>query len=103
LRSDLAGEEVTPTARITIAAVSSMPAHPDPLADLPLSDATPDGVDDSGDFVPGDSRVLDAWVETFFREYVAVTDAAGLNLDSDRSRARLRDLAFDQLERALRT
>jgi hypothetical protein len=102
LRSDLAGEEVTPTARITVAAVSSVPANPDPLADLPLGDATADGVDHSGDFVPGDSRVLDARQETFFRVHVAATDAAGLDLDSDRSRAWLWDFAFDQLERALR-
>ena len=55
-----------------------------------------------GDFVSRDARVLDARPEALFGQRVAVADAAGLDLDSHRSSAGLRDFAFHEFERSLR-
>ena len=60
LGGDLARHEVTATAGIAVAAVSSVPADGDPLAGGPPRDVLANSVQDAGDFVSGDARVLEA-------------------------------------------
>lgn len=103
LRCDLAGDEVAAATRIAIPAVAAVPTHSDPLAGFPWGDALSDRVDDSGNFVSGNARILDAGPSALFGKRIAVADTAGLDLDSHRARARLRDFAFNELKRPLRT
>src|SRR5918999_5394869 len=83
LGGDLAGDEVTASAGIAVATVSTMPADSNPLAGCPRGDARTYGIDDSRDLMARDSRVLDAWKASLYRDGVAVADAACLDLDSD--------------------
>jgi hypothetical protein len=57
-----------------------------------------DGVDHAEHFMPRHARVGDARKVSFFRDQIAVTDAARLNLDSNSARARLGDRTFDQFQ-----
>ena len=98
LGGDATGDEITAPTGITVAAMSAMPADPDALSRGPSGHVCADRIDDAGDFVPGHARILDAGEEPFLCVHVTVADAAGLNLDSYRSDARLRNLALDELE-----
>src|SRR5260370_32631386 len=79
-----------------------MPANPDPLAGFPSRDARADRIDDAGDLVSGDSRVLEARPEALFGQRVAVADAPGRDPEAHRCGAGLRDFAFHEFERSLR-
>jgi hypothetical protein len=78
--------------------MSAMPADSDALAFFPMGDARAGLVYNSGDFVAGDARVLDTGEDAFLGDHVAVTDAAGLNLDSDLACAGLGDVALDHFK-----
>jgi hypothetical protein len=67
-----------------------------------LGDAIADPIDNSSDFVSRGSRILDARQQALLCKRVTVANAAGLDLDSHRTRAGLRDLAFNKLERRFR-
>src|SRR5262245_5190566 len=66
LKGDLAGDEVSATARIAAPAVSAVPANSDPLARRPPGDVHADRVDYSGDLMSRNPRVLDARPGSFF-------------------------------------
>src|SRR5439155_22872159 len=87
---------------ITVPAMSAMPSDSDALSRCPSRDTCANRIDDAGDFVTEHARVLNAGKDPVLRIRVTVADAAGLNLDSDRSGARLRDITFDELKGALR-
>ena len=103
LRGDPARHEVTTTARITVATVSPMPADSHPLTNLPPRNARGHGIDHTGHFVSGDSRISDSWPCSLFREGVAVADSAGLDFDPHGSRSRLWNVAFNELKGSVRT
>jgi hypothetical protein len=98
----LAGNEVTTTARIAVPAVSAVPADSDPLAWCPPGDACPDRIDDSGDLMSWDPRVLDARPDSLLCKEVAVADATRLNLDAHEPSPGLWDVAFNELKGAFR-
>ena len=75
-----------------------MPAHADTLSLLPRGNARAQFIDDTRDFMSWNARILNAGPLAFFCEHVAVADAAGLYLDAHLPRARLRNLALDDLE-----
>src|SRR5438309_52971 len=79
-----------------------MPSDADPLPRCPSEHARSDRIDHAGDFVPRNSRVLNAGECAFLRIRVAVADATGLNFDSDRTSSRLRNVALDELKGSLR-
>jgi hypothetical protein len=81
--------------------MATMPADADPLPRCPSGHTRSDGIDDACNFMPWNSRVLNAREGAIFRERIAVAYTAGLNLDSDRSGARGRDFTFDELERSI--
>jgi hypothetical protein len=80
----------------------AMPADSDSLPLCPSGNTLPDRINDSGYFVAGDSRVLNAWERSLFCERVAVTYAASLNFDSHRSCAGFRDIAFNEFKWSIR-
>jgi hypothetical protein len=78
--------------------VATVPADTDSLSLLPAGHAGTQFIDCADDFVTRNAGVLDAGPLAFFREHVAVTDAAGLDPDSHVSCAWLGNLALDDLE-----
>jgi hypothetical protein len=102
LGSDLAGHEVSAATGVAVPAMSSVPPDSDPLAAGPSRDAGADSIDDAGDLMSGDARVLHARPESLRREGVAVTNAARLHPDAYASWSGSRNLAFDHFEAALR-
>src|SRR5271165_1698286 len=79
----------------------AMPADSDALPHFPSGDARAHGVDDPGDLMSRDARVLDTRPRTLLGVFVAVADAACLHLDSYRSGNRLRNVELYELKRAL--
>jgi hypothetical protein len=57
-----------------------------------------DGIDSPSDLVPGNARVLNAWIVSLFDQHITVTDTASLNLDTNLTPSGLRDRAFDNFE-----
>src|SRR5439155_7567394 len=96
-----AGKELAPLAMIATPAIAAVPADAHPLARFQLADARTDGIDDSGHFVARNSGILNPRPESFLDQRIAVADAARLDFDPDRSRARLRDRPFHNLNSAL--
>jgi len=94
----LAGDEIAFAARGASEVVAAVPSDSDALAFLPIGDARAGFVDDAGNFVAGNARVLDAGENTVFGEMVAETDAACLDLDTHLSGAGLGDFTFDEFE-----
>ena len=94
----MAGDEITAPARITVATVSAVPADTDPLARCPSGNACTDRINDSGNLMPWDSRVLYARPESLLGERVAVTDASSLHLDTRLPGARLGCFPLDNFQ-----
>ncbi len=77
-----------------------MPADPDTLSGLPVRDVGTDGVNASGNFMTGNSRILNARPESFLDEDIAMTNATGFHLDADLATARVWNISFDEFETA---
>jgi hypothetical protein len=101
LRRGLAGNEVSTAARIAMPAVSAVPAHTDPLARSPFGNACANFINDPGNLMPGNPRVL-YWPYSLLGYGVAVADAARLDFDAHGSIAGFRDFAFNEFKGALR-
>jgi hypothetical protein len=83
--------------------VTAVPADADPLAFLPSGDAAADCVDDSGDLMPGHTRVLNAWPRSLLSKGVAVADTASLDLDAHRTGSGFGDFTFNNFQRPIGT
>jgi hypothetical protein len=77
-----------------------MPSHAHPLSGLPLRDAGSDRINPSADLMSGRSRELQARIQGFLDQGVAVTDAASFDLDANLARSGLADIPLDNLERS---
>ena len=73
-----------------------MPTNSDPLAGGPSGDFPADRIDDAGNLMSRNSRILDAGPESLLGKGVAVANAAGLDFDTHAAIARLGDFAFTQ-------
>jgi hypothetical protein len=82
LKCDLASNKIAAATRITVTAVPAVPADTDALPCPPSRDAGAYRVNDSGDLVTWDTRVLDAWQHSFLSHDIAVANAASLHPDS---------------------
>jgi hypothetical protein len=80
-----------------MAAVTAIPSHPHLLTFLPISQPCADLINNPGNFMPRHARIFDAWPNTFFRQHIAVTDAASLNANSSLALAWLRYISFNKL------
>jgi len=99
LHAGLAGEVVAPAAVVAGEAVPGVPPDADALAGLPtLRDVLAHGVDHTDHLVPRDAREGDAGPLALLGKDVAVTDAAGLDLDPHGPWSRVGDRALDELE-----
>src|SRR5437870_4583752 len=94
----LAGDEIAFAAGGASKIVAAVPSDSGALAFLPIGDARAGFVDDAGNLVAGNARVLDAGENAIFGEMVAETDAASLDLDTHLSGAGLGDFTFDKFE-----
>jgi len=101
LKRDLTRNKVAAAARVAIAAVSAMPADADSLAWCPSNDACPHCVDNSGDLMSRNTRVLDARPGSFLCERITVANATSFNLDTHRSGAGLWNLTLDNFKRPI--
>jgi len=82
--------------------MSSMPAHTDTLARLPVRNPGAQGIDPASDFVPWNAGIVQPRPVPLLHKNVAMTDTAGLHLDPHLPRAGLGDGTFDELEIASR-
>jgi hypothetical protein len=79
--------------------MSTMPADAHPLTLLPSRDFSANLVDDAGNFMTRDPRILQPWPITFLHEDVAVTDPTGLHSNPDLVGTGCWDFSPDHLER----
>jgi hypothetical protein len=79
--------------------MASMPADAGAITRLPLGDVGADGVDATGDFMPGNAREDEAGESTRFHERIAMANATCLYLDAHLSGSGLGDIPLDDLER----
>jgi hypothetical protein len=93
-----AKDEVAAAAGIAIVAMAAVPTQTDPLAGLEHRNIRPNGVEGSGDLVAWYSGVLNARPLAQLGKRIAVANAAGLDTDSNMSRARFGELALDNLK-----
>jgi hypothetical protein len=78
--------------------MATMPANSHPLPVFPLSDVGANRIDPPRDLMPGHSRVLQTREESFFSQYVAMTDSTGLNLYPHLCAPRFRHRPLDNFE-----
>src|SRR3954467_3671795 len=71
--------EVTAPAGVADEAMPAMPADTNALARLPLRDVGANRVDPAGNFVAGNTRILQSGESRLLDDGVAVTDAAGFH------------------------
>jgi hypothetical protein len=83
--------------------MATMPADANALAGEPLGNTIAHGIDYADDFMARDTRKLQAGPVAFDDEGITVTDAAGLDFDTNRAGTGLRDFAFDDFEGAIWT
>ena len=99
-RFGLAGEGIAAPAGIAIAAITTVPADSDPLADRPTAHLRSERVDRADNLVSRHAGVGDPGEQPFLGDAVAVTDTAGRDLDPHLSGPGIGDIALDELERA---
>jgi len=95
-------KETPTTALDTRVVLSAMPAYADPLSLLPSSHPGSHFIDDAGNFVPRNPRILNSRPQAFFHKHVAVADATGQNFDPNSSGRRLRHRSLDNLKLSFR-
>lgn len=98
----LAKHEVAVTAMRAVAAMPAVPAHADALPLLPALHTRAAPFDHARDLMSRYARKLQSRPKTFLRERIAVADTAGLHLDQHVSFGRLRHIALDDFQRAVR-
>src|SRR5262249_28533589 len=97
LRVRAVDEVATPTRQAT-PILTTVPADTDALPRLPRGHVRANLIDHAGNLVARHARVHEAWPAAFPGQDIAVTDAAGLDPNSDVPGTGLRDLALDDLE-----
>src|SRR5690348_12970955 len=90
-------EVATPTG-VALTTMSTMPAHTHPLPPCPCRHAGSHFVDNAGDLVARDPRVVQAGPIALLYKQVTVTNSAGLHLNAGLVRSRCRDFSRDDFE-----
>jgi hypothetical protein len=94
----LTTHEITSAAGVTLAAVTAMPSHPDPLAFPPNRDTGTNSIDHACDLMARHARVIEAGPMAFLCKGVAMADSAGLYFDANRIRTRFGHRPFHDLK-----
>ena len=92
--ASLAQDEIPAPATVAFKTMPTMPANSDTLPNLPRPGIGTDGVDCSGDLVPGNSRELQAGPQAILHQHIAVTDPACFDFNTNLTFAGLWDVAF---------
>ena len=82
----------------TRAVMAAVPTDTHALAYSPPGNTGTNLMNDTGYLVPWHARIFDARSRALFGEQVAMTDAAGMDLDKNVSRTGLGNLALNDLE-----
>jgi hypothetical protein len=90
--------EIAAAAGVAGEAVAAVPSDAYALARLPVGNVSTNGVDAAGNFVSGNTWILDAGPMAFFYERIAVADAAGFDLNPDLVAGGVWDVSFDEFE-----
>ncbi len=94
-------DEVAAAARRAHAAIAAEPADADPLADAPGGHLGADGVDAARDLVTWHDRIGNAGKGAIHRKGIAVTNAAGFDLNAHLAWAGLCHWPVDKLMRRM--
>src|SRR5262249_5441524 len=86
------------TAFDTSVVVATMPTDTNPLSFFPSCNPSAQFIDDAGNFVARNPRILEARPEAFFDKHITVADPARLYFDAHLSRVRVGNGALDDLE-----
>ena len=78
--------------------MAAVPAEAHTLAGLKERHIGTDGVDDPGNFMAGNARILDAGPMTQLGKRIAMADAAGLNANANVAGAGIGKLLLDEFE-----
>jgi hypothetical protein len=84
-----------------MATIAAVPANSHPLAWLPVNHAGADPIDHSRYLMARDARILKPRKSSLFNEGIAVANATGKDLDTDRSDARLGYRPFNDFKRSV--
>jgi len=95
-----AEHEITAAAVLAHETVTAMPAYADPLSGLPIGNVGADRVDPAGDFMTGNSWILNAGPMSFLDQSIAATDPTGFHLDTHLRTTRVGNVSLDELEGA---
>jgi hypothetical protein len=90
--------KIAATAGVTGEIVAAVPSYAGALAGLPVGDISADGVDASGNFVSGNTWILNAGPIAFLDECVTVADAAGFDFDADLVAGGFWNISLDDFE-----
>jgi hypothetical protein len=99
--SDLRGlaiNKVAAPAWIALETVTAVPTNADTPAWFPKRHVWADRVNATSYFVPRDAWIFNSRPMPFFYQYIAVADAAGLDLNTHLPTARLRDRTLNHLK-----
>src|SRR5579862_5048277 len=91
------GEEIAATATLARSVVSAVPADAGAIAHFPAVDSVAERIDDTGDFMAWCARKRNLAPRVVNRSRIAVTDAASLNADANRSGSGIRDRKLQEL------
>jgi hypothetical protein len=94
----LAIDKIAAAAGLAGEIVAAVPSDAYALAGLPVGNVGADGIDVAGDFVSGDSGILDAGPKAFFYEGIAMADAASFNFNSYLVASGIWNVSFDHFE-----
>ena len=83
--------------------MAAVPADSHSLSNFPPRDSRTYSVYNARDFMAGNAWVLNARAGAFLGVFIAMADAAGLDLDPNRSGRRLGNLALYELKRPFRS
>jgi len=100
LERDLAADEVAAATCVAISAMAAMPANPDTLADFPLRHSISQRINQADDFMAWNAGILKTGPLALLHQRVTVTNAAGLDFDTDPVAGRLRYIALDNFKRS---
>jgi hypothetical protein len=87
--------EIASPTRIALKTMSTMPAYAYPLTIFPGCNTHANFIDNTGDLMPRDSRILQTWPNPLLHDHVTMTNPTGLHFNADLVCSRCWDLLLD--------